>query len=149
MLVGVFKQKTPLSKIAGADLQATQVGQKLLTVIPNSYEPALELYLTRDVAVETIYDGQLQEQVGILQEYSDKFLLLSDVFFPELPEAQGLRERDGKSQFTVIFPRKQAVVRHAIQRHKIPAKISEKVKEDRSSTLWSQPSGGMKVPTNH
>lgn len=118
MLVGVFKQKTAMGKIAGADQQVAQVGQKLLTVIPNSYEPALELYLSKDVAVETFYDSQFRKYVGILEEYSEKFLLLRDVCFDEPPECGRLSSGDSPNHFTVVFPRKQAVVRHFVKRTK-------------------------------
>jgi hypothetical protein len=49
VLVGTYKQRLPLGRIAGADAQATQVGQKLLEVVPNSYEQILEKYLFHDV----------------------------------------------------------------------------------------------------
>jgi hypothetical protein len=117
----VVKQRTAVGKIAGADRHATEAGQKLLTTIPASYEPILEHYLSREVAVESYKDvanpaAGVIERIGVLAEYSDKFLYLRDVIFREPLPVEALRTHDARDRFAVILPRSNSFVRHLAHR---------------------------------
>jgi hypothetical protein len=121
LVVGVVKQRTAVGKIAGADRHATEAGQKLLATIPASYEPILEHYLSREVAVESYKDmanpaAGVIERIGILAEYSDKFLYLRDVVFREPLPVEALRTHDARDRFAVILPRSNSFVRHLAHR---------------------------------
>jgi len=121
LVIGVVKQRTAAGKIAGVDRQATEAGQKLLATIPASYEPILEHYLSREVAVETYKDvanpgAGIIERVGVLAEYSDKFLFLRDVLLSEWLPAEALRAQDARDRFAIILPRSNSFVRHLARR---------------------------------
>ena len=110
MLLGTLKTKTPIGKISGADKRAGEIGNTLLGTVPNAYEPVLEKYLCKQVIVEMLHDGAVQEYAGLLQEYSERYLLLRNVIYqPDIDTATALPDR-----FDIIFPRNQALVRHCM-----------------------------------
>ena len=83
-----------------------------MTVIPNAYEPILEGYLGERVVVETIQTDKTLEQVGVLQEYSSKYVLVRDVeYLPEPPpKVDSIGTQSAK--FDVAFVRPISNVRH-------------------------------------
>lgn len=110
MIIGSVKKKTPMGKVAEADKRAGEVGKTLLSTVPNAYEPVLEKYLSRQVVVEMLEGGDVLEFSGLLQEYSDTYLLLRNVVYkPNVDWDVPLTER-----FDIIFPRKVALVRHFV-----------------------------------
>lgn len=119
--VGIVKQRTAVGRIAGVDAKANEVGQKLLTAIPASYEPILEHYLSREVTVETFKDVMnpalgVSERTGFFEEYSDKFILIRDVRLKETIPTNALREGDSCDHFATILPRSTSFVRHLARR---------------------------------
>lgn len=108
MILGTLKTKTSMGRVAGADKRAGEIGNTLLGTVPNSYEPVLEKYLSRQVIVEMLDNGQLVEFAGFLQEYSEKYLLLRNVTY-KLDVDIGISMSD---RFDIIFPRNKALVRH-------------------------------------
>jgi len=114
MLVGIISQRTQMAKIK-ADEQATKVGQTLLNIVPNSYEPVLEEYISREVRVKVLIDkGHNVEWNGLLQEYSDKFILIRDAETTEHPPLEAFRAQDRLDRFGVLLPRDLAFVRHLL-----------------------------------
>lgn len=110
MIIGSMKKATPMGKVSGADKRAGEIGNTLLGTVPNSYEPVLEKYLSKQVVVEMLEDGEVVEFAGLLQEYSDKFLLLRNVAYqPGIDIGTELPER-----FDIIFPRSNTLVRHCV-----------------------------------
>ncbi len=108
MIIGTMKKTTPMGKIADADKRVGEIGNTLLGTVPNAYEPVLEKYLSKQVIVEMLEEGQVVEFAGLLQEYSAKYLLLRNVACkPALETAKEMPER-----FDIIFPRSKALVRH-------------------------------------
>lgn len=108
MLIGSMKKSTPIGKVADADKRAGEIGNTLLGTVPNAYEPVLEKYLSKQVVVEMLEDGQVVEFAGLLQEYSGKYLLLRNVAYqPKIDIGTPLPDR-----FDMIFPRSRALVRH-------------------------------------
>ena len=108
MVIGSMKKATPMGRVSGADKRAGEVGNTLLGTVPNSYEPVLEKYLSKQVIVEMLEDGQVIEFAGLLQEYSGKYLLLRNVAYrPDVNTGVTLPNR-----FDIIFPRSKALVRH-------------------------------------
>jgi hypothetical protein len=121
VVVGLVKQRTAVGKIAGVDQKATETGKQLLTAIPANYEPILEHYLSREVAVQSFKDmanvgAGFVERVGVLAEYSDKFILLRDVLMSEWLPLDALRKEDARDRFAVLFPRTNSFVRHLARR---------------------------------
>jgi small nuclear ribonucleoprotein (snRNP)-like protein len=110
MVIGSMKKATPMGKVSGADKRAGEIGNTLLGTVPNSYEPVLEKYLSKQVIVEMLEDGEVIEFAGLLQEYSGKYLLLRNVAFqPGVDIGTPLPDR-----FDIIFPRNKALVRHCV-----------------------------------
>jgi small nuclear ribonucleoprotein (snRNP)-like protein len=110
MVIGTMKKSTPMGKVAGADKRAGEIGNTLLGTVPNAYEPVLEKYLSKQVVVEMLEDGQVVEFSGLLQEYSGKYLLLRNVsYHPNIDIGTPLPDR-----FDIIFPRNKALVRHSV-----------------------------------
>ena len=128
-VVGIVKQRTAVGKIPGVDVKATETGQKLLTAIPANYEPILELYRSREVVVESFKDmanpmaGTI-ERVGVLEEYSDKFILIRDVAITEWLPPKALRLEDARDRFAVLLPRTNSFVRHLARRPEKPTAVS-------------------------
>jgi hypothetical protein len=56
------------------------------------------------------------ERIGILAEYSDKFLYLRDVIFREPLPVEALRPHDARDRFAIILPRSNSFVRHLAHR---------------------------------
>ncbi|MBK1877790.1 hypothetical protein [Pelagicoccus mobilis] len=114
MLIGMAKQRSAaLQKVSGADRHATEVGQSLLEILPNAYEPILEKYRGALVVLESLEEGEVQETLGVLEDYTVGNLLIRavDIRAEDVPE--GLKDR-GFRVGDVIFPRSRAVVRHRI-----------------------------------
>ena len=110
MLIGTMKKSTPMGRVAEADKRAGEIGNTLLGTVPNTYEPVLEKYLSKQVVVEMLEDGKVLEFSGLLQEYSGKYLLLRNVAYtPGIDIGTPLPDR-----FDVIFPRNKAIVRHCV-----------------------------------
>lgn len=122
VVVGVVKQRTSVGKIAGADQKATEAGQKLLTAIPASYEPILEHYRSHEVVVQSYRDPAnlalgATERIGVLEEYSDKFILFRDAGANENLPGGSLRIEDAQDRFAIIVPRTTSFVRHKARRN--------------------------------
>ena len=121
VVVGIVKQRTAVGKIVGADQKATEAGRQLLTALPASYEPILEHYLSREVATESWKDAANPaagnvERIGVLEEYSDKFILLRDVLLNESLSDEAFRSQDAHDRFAVLLPRTNSFVRHLARR---------------------------------
>jgi len=108
MLIGSMKKSTPMGKVAGADKRAGEIGNTLLGTVPNAYEPVLEKYLSKQVVVEMLENGDVVEFAGLLQEYSAKYILLRKVAYKP-PQEIG---RELPERFDMIFPRSLALIRH-------------------------------------
>jgi len=110
MVIGSMKKATPIGQVSGADKRAGEIGNTLLGTVPNSYEPVLEKYLSKQVIVEILENDEVVEFAGLLQEYSGKYLLLRNVAFqPDVDIGTPLPDR-----FDIIFPRSKALVRHCV-----------------------------------
>jgi hypothetical protein len=112
MIFGAVKKHGPLSKMNIGDDKVGEVTRSLLGVIPNAYEPVLEKYLGKRVVVETILPDKALEQIGVLQEYSSKYVLVRDVEYladnPPKTEAMPQQPRT----FDVAFVRPLSNIRH-------------------------------------
>ena len=109
MIFGAVKRKTRFATVGGAD-KVGEMGRALLSVVPNAFEPILEKYLGREVVVQSPLGDKVSEQIGLLQEYSSKYLLLRNVdLLTDLPPDLTGRET---WQFDVAFPRPTHVIRH-------------------------------------
>lgn len=113
LLLGSLKQKTRMGRIQTMDQRAGEINRTLIDAVPNAYEPALECYLSRLVVVEELSpNGTVEEFAGILQEYTDKYLLLRGVeSSPRLLDTL-CAEPIASDRFDVVFPRTCTLVRH-------------------------------------
>jgi len=112
MIFGAVKKRNAHLSQLSVDDNVTQVGKTLISIVPSAYEPVLEKYLGQKVVVETPLPDKVIEQIGILQEYNGKYVLVRDVvlmheFPPGVNSAAVPPER-----FDVVFPRPAHVIRH-------------------------------------
>lgn len=109
VILGQLRARNP-ALLAGADQKLVSTGQMLAAYGSNAYEPILEEYLGRHVITEMLVEDRRMDHVGILEEYSDKYILLRNVkLHPGITvptEAGSIQHAD------VIFPRSLCVVRH-------------------------------------
>lgn len=113
MIFGALKKGRTLSKVNIGDDRVGEVGRSLVNVVPNAYEPILEKYLGHSVVVETISADKVTEQLGVLQEYSARYVLIRGAeALPELPPGISDFSKMDRDTFDVIFPRQTNSVRH-------------------------------------
>jgi len=114
LLVGLMKTKQKIAAVPALDQRGNEFGKHLLSVLPNAYEPILEKYLGHPVVVQSLKPGAMPEQVCILEEYTEKFLLLRDAPAPaDWPAALTF---PSPCHYDVIYARRVAVIRHLAQR---------------------------------
>jgi hypothetical protein len=111
LIFGAVKRRTFLGRVPVQDDRVNEMGKTLIDAVPYAYEPILERYRGRHVVIEKT--GQPgDEQVGLLQEYTAKFLLTRDLEnLQELPPHPPIPLKSD-DRFDVIFPRQIHVVRH-------------------------------------
>lgn len=122
LLVGLVKTKQKIGAVPALDQRGSEFGKHLLAVVPNAYEPILEKYLGHEVIIQSLKPGLLPEQAAILEEYTEKFILLRDAPAPaDLPTAPALPAR---CHFDAVHARRVAVIRHLGQgTRRVPAPI--------------------------
>jgi hypothetical protein len=111
-IFGMAKQRTWLGKVPVADDKVSEVGKTLISIVPNAYEPVLEVYRGQRVVVETLIQDKHFEETGILQEYTSRFILVRDVdTIHEAPPKTTIDALFGQ-KFDVIYTRTLSTVRH-------------------------------------
>jgi len=80
LLIGQAARRRP--GIATQQAEFTKVGQTVLGSVGTSYDPMLERRVGTKVVFELDRDGSVCEYVGILKEYSSKFIDVLDVEYP-------------------------------------------------------------------
>jgi hypothetical protein len=114
LVVMQFRARNPVPLMAQADQKLTSTGQMLAMYGNNAYEPILEKYLGKSVVTEFLLNEKWIEQLGTLEEYSDKYLLLRNSLpHTALPMPSQVST---KKAVDIIFPRSAAVVRHLAQK---------------------------------
>jgi hypothetical protein len=132
LLVGLVKTKQKIAAVPALDQRSTELGKHLLSVVPNAYEPILEKYLGHLVIVQSLKTGVLPEQVSILEEYTEKFLLVRDAPVPtdwpaKLPVPS-------PCHYDAVHARRVAVIRHLAQRTQ-PAPFTNREETDVATLL--------------
>jgi hypothetical protein len=64
--------------LASQDKQIKQLGSSVLSAAANAYEPILERYVGRKVVIEEKRNDEWVEHVGVLKEYTEKWIELLD-----------------------------------------------------------------------
>jgi hypothetical protein len=119
LVVGLVKTKQKVAAVPALDQRGSEFGRHLLAIVPNAYEPVLERYVGREVIVQSMKPGLLDEQVSILEEYTERFLLVRDVPSPSnLPPEALLSELAW--HFDAIHARRLVVVRHLAEKMEAP-----------------------------
>ncbi len=97
---------SPVMTQQGARIEGA--GKTLIQeVVNHAYEPILERQIGKRVVVEYRKDERI-EIVGVLREYSDRYLELLDVTLPR-------EAADHGKEMDLILPRRISVVRHRAQ----------------------------------
>jgi hypothetical protein len=119
LVVGLVKTKQKVAAVPALDQRSSEFGKHLLAIVPNAYEPVLERYLGREVIVQSLKPGLLDEQVSILEEYTERFLLVRDVPSPSNLPPEAMRS-DSAWHFDAIHARRLVVVRHLAEKMGTP-----------------------------
>ena len=69
------------------------------------------------------------ERIGVLAEYTDKFLYLRDVVLRESIPVEALRSHDARDRFAVILPRHNSFVRHRAHRPVVSPAVGAMIQE--------------------
>ena len=86
-------------------------------MIPNPWEPILEKYLGKYVCVERRNGSGLVLESGILEDYSNKYLLLRDVKFSESDLSTHVFECGGGNMdvHDVLYSRSESLLRYSLK----------------------------------
>ena len=117
VIIGTLTKGSNLSDVKNADKKLSEMSRSLTGVIPNAWEPVLETYRGRHVVVESGSTENPCKEWGILEDYSDKYLLVREVTMIETPidedaVIKGKAVRSG-TVFDVLYQRSSALVRHS------------------------------------
>lgn len=114
MALGIFRQRSKsFQQLGTAEKHANEVGQSLLKILPHAYEPVLETYRGSFVVVESMRGTEIEESLGVLDDYSVAYLLTRGV---QVEPAALPAELAGRplAACDVIFPRGLSIVRHRV-----------------------------------
>lgn len=79
-LLGMRARQSPQDAMLGQYKQLTSSSAQLIGgAIGNAYEPILERYIGQYAVAEIVRDGEIEEEYGILKEYSARYIELLNV----------------------------------------------------------------------
>jgi len=112
--LGMVKQRNQLmQQVSTAEKHANEVGQTLLKIAPNAYEPVLEKYRGNEVVVETLIQDEVKETRGVMDDYSMSYLLVRGVTTPK-----NIIPKELSNVYTddcdLILTRSSSIVRHKL-----------------------------------
>lgn len=125
-VIGVLTRQQKIQQTSGgaAEKRFNEMGQTVLGTVPNAYEQILEFYLGKFVVCESMRDGKLVEDNGILQEYSAKYLLIRGVELSDAFPEGAFSKTPQQLKVDLILPRTASVVRHLSQVKSVEGKDS-------------------------
>jgi len=96
-----------LATISSQQKSVKRVEKVVTDYLGRSYDPILEKHIGKRVVLEITADnGEVQEYVGIFKEYSQQFLQVMDVSYPD----------DEQTRLCdIIVPRAHATIRHGAE----------------------------------
>jgi len=116
-ILGSMSKDTKLGKTRDADKRLHEMQTSLTGLVPNSWEPILEKYRGKCVAIEREVDSVIISETGILEDYSNKYILLRDVHVSESVLADHLDELTVKKDRAcdILYSRSHALLRYSIR----------------------------------
>lgn len=105
-VAGSVMTKSKLSEGNQEKLMGTFKDNSLNNYSGENHQPIWENYIGKHVVLEQIIDDKKQEYIGVLKEYSAKYILLFNVDYT----AEGKTKKAD-----IIFPRRNATIRHAVK----------------------------------
>ncbi|HAF58361.1 MAG TPA: hypothetical protein DCL00_02110 [Opitutae bacterium] len=115
-IIGSISKDTKLAKSKDSDKRLHEVQTNLTGMVPNAWEPILEKYRGKKVAIEREIDNKIVVEAGILEDYSNKYLLLRDVHLTENTLKDHLLELgcSDACAYDVIYSRTKAALRFSL-----------------------------------
>jgi len=115
-IIGTMSKDTRLGKAKDSDKRFHELQSNLTGMVPNAWEPILEKYRGKLVAIERELESGKISESGILEDYSNKYLLLRDVQFSEPALKEHLYELGctGSCAYDVLYSRNEAVLRYSL-----------------------------------
>ena len=116
-IIGTVSKETRLGKAKGADSRFHEMQSNLTGMVPNAWEPILEKYRGKLVAIERMSESEEIFESGILEDYSDKYLLLRDVKLinPVIKNALGMLGGSTHLGCDVLYSRTQTLLRYSLK----------------------------------
>ncbi len=116
-IIGSMSKDTRLGKAKDSDKRFQEMQNNLTGMVPNAWEPILEKYRGKHVAVERNVETGLISETGILEDYSNKYLLLRDVQLSESALKNHLEELGSTAHcsYDVLYSRNETVLRYALK----------------------------------
>jgi len=105
-VAGSVMTKSKLSEGNKEKLIDTFKDNSLNNYSGENHQPIWENYIGKHVVLEQIIDDKKQEYIGVLKEYSAKYILLFNVDYT----AEGKTKKAD-----IIFPRRNATIRHGVK----------------------------------
>ena len=115
-IIGSISKDTQLAKSKDSDKRLHEVQTNLTGMVPNAWEPILEKYRGKKVAIEREIDKKIVVEAGILEDYSNKYLLLRDVHLTENTLKDHLLELgcSDACAYDIIYSRTKAALRFSL-----------------------------------
>jgi hypothetical protein len=116
-ILGAVSKDTSLGKVKDANKQMTSIGSELTTLVPNAWEPVLEKNRGKKVIIERKNKDEIVRDIGILEDYSSKFLLVRNVTIENqnFEISDNLQVIKSDSKFDVLYARSSSVIRNTIR----------------------------------
>lgn len=105
-VAGSVMTKSKLSEGNKEKLMGTFKDNSLNNYSGENHQPIWENYIGKHVVLEQIIDDKKQEYIGVLKEYSAKYILLFNVDYTAEVKTK---------KADIIFPRRNATIRHAVK----------------------------------
>lgn len=115
-IIGSVSKDTRLGKAKDSDKRFQEMQSNLTGMVPNAWEPILEKYRGKRVAIERNLEAGIISESGILEDYSSKYLLLRDVTLCEESLKEHLADLGCTSAcaYDVLYSRTEAVLRYSL-----------------------------------
>lgn len=116
-IIGSVSKQTRFGQTKDADHRLYELQSNMTGLVPNSWEPILEKYRGKLVAVERMAESGEIFESGILEDYSDKYLLMRDVVLVDssIKNKISLLKESQNPAYDVLYSRTHALLRFSLQ----------------------------------
>lgn len=116
-ILGSMSKNSKLAQAKDSDKRLHEMQNSFTELVPNAWEPILEKYRGKQVAVERKVDSGVVCETGILEDYSNKYLLLRDVKVTDKVMRERLLELGGSDLdcYDLLYSRTDTRLRYSMK----------------------------------